>query len=166
MYYFTQDLLAYLINMTMYAHKFHNALFSIHLLYVTVSQCFVFNPFNLLYVTQIQEVEDKRIPTFVLIVHLAGKEKSHNLQQSTEGWLVTRTIPEFNRLHEQLIEVSASYQYCGTLLGGSKACWRVDYSINNFGQMYCFTDWPIAEKERTAVCEKIHHFGWEIPGWL
>lgn len=57
------------------------------------------------YEAEIQEVEDKRIPTFVLIVHLAGKEKSHNLQQSTEGWLVTRTIPEFNRLHEQLIEI-------------------------------------------------------------
>ena len=57
-------------------------------------------------VTQIVEVEDKKIPTFVLIVHLAGKEKSHNLQQSSEGWLVTRTIPDFNSLHEKLIEVS------------------------------------------------------------
>ncbi|XP_078326313.1 sorting nexin-25-like isoform X2 [Crassostrea virginica] len=59
------------------------------------------------YEAQIVEVEDKKIPTFVLIVHLAGKEKSHNLQQSSEGWLVTRTIPDFNSLHEKLIEIGA-----------------------------------------------------------
>lgn len=58
-----------------------------------------------MYIIQIVEEEDKRIPTFVLIVHLAGKEKSHNLQHSAEGWLVTRNIPDFNRLHEKMIEV-------------------------------------------------------------
>ncbi|XP_048774013.1 sorting nexin-25-like [Ostrea edulis] len=59
----------------------------------------------MVYEAQIVEEEDKRIPTFVLIVHLAGKEKSHNLQHSAEGWLVTRNIPDFNRLHEKMIEI-------------------------------------------------------------
>ncbi|XP_061183627.1 sorting nexin-25-like [Saccostrea echinata] len=58
-----------------------------------------------IYEAQIVEEDDKRIPTFVLIVHLTGQEKSYNLQHSAEGWLVTRTIPDFNRLHEKLIEI-------------------------------------------------------------
>ncbi|XP_062594702.1 sorting nexin-25-like isoform X2 [Saccostrea cucullata] len=58
-----------------------------------------------IYEAQIVEEDDKRIPTFVLIVHLTGQEKSYNLQHSAEGWLVTRTIPDFNRLHEKLTEI-------------------------------------------------------------
>ncbi|KAK3099373.1 hypothetical protein FSP39_003500 [Pinctada imbricata] len=57
------------------------------------------------YEAQIVEEDEKKLPVFVLIIHLAGREKSHNLQHSSEGWVVTRTLPEFHAAHLKLVEI-------------------------------------------------------------
>ena len=48
---------------------------------------------------------DKKIPIFVLVIHLSGSGGSQNLQSSTEGWVVTRKLQDFQAVHEKLIQV-------------------------------------------------------------
>lgn len=54
-------------------------------------------------VFSLQIVEDA--PVYVLIIHLAGAGLSQNLQKSSHGWVVSRTLPEIHKMHSQLIQV-------------------------------------------------------------
>ena len=49
---------------------------------------------------------DKKVPIFVLVIHLSGSGGSQNLQSSTEGWVVTRKLQDFQAVHEKLVQVS------------------------------------------------------------
>ena len=48
---------------------------------------------------------DKKVPIFVLVIHLSGSGGSQNLQSSTEGWVITRKLQDFQAVHEKLIQV-------------------------------------------------------------
>ena len=52
------------------------------------------------------------MPIFVLVVHLSGSGASQNLQKSTEGWVVTRKLQDFQAVHEKLVQVRGEEISC------------------------------------------------------
>ncbi|XP_033743124.1 sorting nexin-25-like [Pecten maximus] len=59
------------------------------------------------YETETFEVGEKKTPVFVLIIHLVGAGMSQNLQKSSHGWVVSRTLPEFHKMHRQLVQIGS-----------------------------------------------------------
>lgn len=59
------------------------------------------------YETETLEEGEKKTPVFVLIIHLVGSGMSQNLQKSSHGWVVSRTLPEFQKMHRQLVQIGS-----------------------------------------------------------
>lgn len=51
---------------------------------------------------------DKKMPVFVIVIHLSGSS-SQNLQNSTQGWVVTRRLKEFYAVHEKLVQIAGAW---------------------------------------------------------
>ncbi|XP_053400334.1 sorting nexin-25-like isoform X2 [Mercenaria mercenaria] len=51
---------------------------------------------------------DKKVPLFVLVIHLSGSS-SQNLQNSTQGWVVNRKLQDFYAVHEKLVQIAGSW---------------------------------------------------------
>ena len=59
---------------------------------------------------QLVEEQDKKILVYVLVVYLIGGDtSSHNLQNSSNGWTVSRNLADFHTLHENLCQVCIIY---------------------------------------------------------
>ncbi|ESO93906.1 hypothetical protein LOTGIDRAFT_228630 [Lottia gigantea] len=52
---------------------------------------------------EVDTVGDKPVAYFVLVVHLSGQGGGQGLQDSVQGWVVSRTLEEFQALHSKLI---------------------------------------------------------------
>ncbi|XP_060599757.1 sorting nexin-25-like [Ruditapes philippinarum] len=57
-----------------------------------------------IYEAEIQNEGDKKVPVFVLVIHLSGSS-SQNLQSSTQGWVVNRKLQDFYAVHEKLVQI-------------------------------------------------------------
>ncbi|XP_052089463.1 sorting nexin-25-like isoform X1 [Mytilus californianus] len=58
------------------------------------------------YGAELVEEQDKKILVYVLVVYLTGgDEGSQNLQNSSNGWTVSRNLAEFHTLNEQLCQI-------------------------------------------------------------
>ncbi|KAJ8298069.1 hypothetical protein KUTeg_024600 [Tegillarca granosa] len=64
--------------------------------------------------TKIVEEGDKKVPIFVLIVHkqenLGSKQSLENRNvHSSNGWVVSRSIPDFHTVHEKLVQIAGPW---------------------------------------------------------
>lgn len=58
------------------------------------------------YGAELVEEQDKKILVYVLVVYLIGGDtSSQNLQNSSNGWTVSRNLAEFQTLHENLCQI-------------------------------------------------------------
>ncbi|CAC5383523.1 SNX25 [Mytilus coruscus] len=58
------------------------------------------------YGAELVEEQDKKILVYVLVVYtIGGDEGSQNLQNSSNGWTVSRNLAEFHTLNEQLCQI-------------------------------------------------------------
>ncbi|XP_052796615.1 sorting nexin-25-like [Mya arenaria] len=52
---------------------------------------------------------DKTLPIFTLVIHLAGSSAHHNLQSSSQGWVVHRKLQDFYTAHEKFVQIAGSW---------------------------------------------------------
>jgi hypothetical protein len=63
---------------------------------------FVYLPHDTL---QLEETNEKALPVYVLMVHRASSLPDSLPSSETNGWIVARTIRDFQNLHSKLKEV-------------------------------------------------------------
>ncbi|XP_050417807.2 sorting nexin-25 isoform X2 [Patella vulgata] len=56
---------------------------------------------------EVENQGDRSTPYFVLVVHLSGHDQGegHGLRDSVQGWVVSRTLEEFQTLHQKLVQI-------------------------------------------------------------
>ncbi|XP_041357035.1 sorting nexin-25-like isoform X2 [Gigantopelta aegis] len=55
---------------------------------------------------EVQTDGDSKVsPSFIIVVFISGEGATHNVSDSTQGWVVSRTLDDFCALHEKLIQI-------------------------------------------------------------